>query len=273
LKPGRASESAMGSALLRAAHTQQDAGFRLLEDTLSASLLGPADKARPEAVISTWPPEVHRTWRLSHALRTRVAEDIAVDGLADGCRDYVLLGAGLDTFAWRHPRAGDFTVWEYDHPDTQSWKRAALRREGLAVPDNLRFVPIDLSTTPLDDLGTPALATWNWLGVTMYLSRTATETTLRHIAARRPGTTLVVNFAAPSGELDEVATATASAGSAAAAAGDEPLLARCTPDEARSLLYGAGFGTVTLLDENHLRRRWHVGPDFSLVDVIAVATV
>lgn len=273
MQPGRASETAMGSALLRAAHAQQDAGFRLLDDTLSASLLAPADRARPEAVMSAWPPDVHRTWRVSHALRTRIAEDVAVDGLAEGRRDYVLLGAGLDTFAWRHPRSGDFTVREYDHPDTQSWKRAALRRAGLPVPDNLRFVPVDLSTTALDELATPGLATWNWLGVTMYLTRAATEATLRHIATRRRGTTLVVNFAFKTGELDDVATATAAAGSAAVADCGEPLLARYTPDEARSLLHGSGFGTVDVLDENRLRRRWHVPPDFSPVDVLAVATV
>lgn len=273
MKPGRASESAMGSALLRAAHVHQDAPPRVLEDTLSASLLSRTDTARLETTMSAWSPEVRRTWRLSHALRTRVAEDSAVDGLTDGRRDYVLLGAGLDTFAWRHPLAGDFAVWEYDHPDTQSWKRAALQREGLGVPDNLRLVPVDLSTTSLDDLDTPALATWNWLGVTMYLPRTATETTLRHIASRRRGTTLVVNFAAPPDELNNLAAESTATASAAAADADEPLLARYTPAEARSLLYEVGFSTVTLLDENRLRRRWNVGDDFSLVDVIAVATV
>jgi methyltransferase (TIGR00027 family) len=119
--------------------------------------------------MADWPPAVREAFRVSHAVRARLAEDMAAAGLAAGRRDYVLLGAGLDSFAWRHPRAGEFTVWEIDHPDTQEWKRAALRRTGLAEPGNVRFVPADLSVTAIGDLGVPALATWNWLGVTMYL--------------------------------------------------------------------------------------------------------
>ena len=118
--------------------------------------------------MAAWPPVVRRALRVSHAVRARLAEDVAAAGLAAGRRDYVLLGAGLDTFAWRHPRARDFVVWEIDHPDTQAWKRAALRRAGLAEPANVRFVSADLSATAIGDLGTPARATWNWLGVTMY---------------------------------------------------------------------------------------------------------
>lgn len=93
MEAGKASRSAMGSGLPRAAHVRED-------------------RRRG----SWWTPLAGR-------------------------RDYVLLGAGLDTFAWRHPRAGDFVVWEIDHPDTQAWKRAALRRAGLAEPANVRFVP------------------------------------------------------------------------------------------------------------------------------------
>jgi methyltransferase (TIGR00027 family) len=194
MEAGKASRSAMGSGLLRAAHAREDPPPWVLEDTVAGRLLDAAEVAELQAEIAGWPPVVRQAFRVSHAVRARLAEDVAAAGLAAGRRDYVLLGAGLDTFAWRHPRASDFVVWEIDHPDTQAWKRAALRRAGLAEPANVRFVAADLSATAIGDLGTPARATWNWLGVTMNLQPEATAAALRAIAAGRAGTTLVVNF-------------------------------------------------------------------------------
>jgi methyltransferase (TIGR00027 family) len=132
MEAGKASRSAMGSALLRAAHVREDRPPWVFEDTLAGRLLDAAEVAELEASMAAWPPVVRRAFRVSHAVRARLAEDVATTGLAAGRRDYVLLGAGRDTFAWRHPRAGDFVVWEIDHPDTQACKRAALRRAGLA---------------------------------------------------------------------------------------------------------------------------------------------
>lgn len=85
--------------------------------------------------MAAWPPVVRRAFRVAHAVRARLAEDVAAAGLAAGGRDYVLLGAGLDTFAWRHPRAGDFVVWEIDHPDPGMEARgAAAGRAGPSRP-------------------------------------------------------------------------------------------------------------------------------------------
>ena len=149
MEAGKASRSAMGSGLLRAAHVREDAPPWVFEDTLARRMLSPAEVAELEAPMAAWPPVVRRAFRVSHAVRARLAEDVAVAGLAAGRRDYVLLGAGLDTFAWRHPRAGEFIVWEVDHPATQAWKRAALRRAGLPEPANVRFVPADLASTAI----------------------------------------------------------------------------------------------------------------------------
>ena len=135
----------MGSGLLRAAHVREDPPPWVFEDALAGQLLDAAEAAELEAEMAAWPPVVRRALRVSHAVRVRLAEDVAAAGLAAGRRHYVLLGAGLDTFAWRHPRADDFVVWEIDHPDTRAWKRAALRRAGLAEPANVRFVAADLS--------------------------------------------------------------------------------------------------------------------------------
>jgi len=145
MEAGKGSLSAMGSGLQRAAHVREDPPPWVFEDALAGQLLDAAEAAELEAEMAAWPPVVRRALRVSHAVRVRLAEDVAAAGLAAGRRHYVLLGAGLDTFAWRHPRAGEFVVWEIDHPDTRAWKRAALRRAGLAEPANVRFVAADLS--------------------------------------------------------------------------------------------------------------------------------
>jgi len=226
--------------------------------------------------MAAWPPAVRPAFRVSHAVRARLAEDVAAAGLAVGRRDYVLLGAGLDTFAWRHPRAGDFVIWEIDHPDTQAWKRAALRRTGLAEPANVRFVAADLSAAAIGDLETPTRATWNWLGVTMYLQPETTAAALRAIAAGRTGTTLVVNFLLAASTLDALGHAVRDSAGAAVMAAGEPVVAAYTRDEAADLLGEAGFGGIELFDADRLRDRYlRDRPDLPLpgTTLIAVATV
>ena len=266
----------MASALLRAAHVNRDAAPWVLHDAVSAQLV-PADQAAPlEAVMATWPGQVHAAVRVRHATRTRLAEDIATEGLAGGRGDYVLLGAGLDTFAWRHALADRFTVWELDHPDTQEWKRDALARAGLPAPPNVRFEPIDLTATDLAALPTPRRATWNWLGVTMYLPRAATGAALAAIASHQPGTTLIVDFNLTVDAQDELAAAVSAATGAALAGIDEPLTTTYTREEAVSLLQTAGFPQVTVWDAAALRARYFPQRD-DLPDhrasLIAVAVV
>jgi methyltransferase (TIGR00027 family) len=276
MEAGQASRSAMGSGLLRAAHVREDPPPWVFEDALAGRLLDAAEVAELEAPMAGWPPEVRQAFRVSHAVRARLAEDVAAAGLAAGRRDYVLLGAGLDTFAWRHPRADEFVVWEIDHPDTQAWKRAALRRAGLAEPANVRFVAADLSVTAIGDLGAPALATWNWLGVTMYLPAEATAAALRAIASGRTGTTLVVNFLLAAGRLDALGRAVRDATAPTVAAAGEPVVATYSRDEVAGLLSGAGFGGIELFDAGRLRDRYlRDRPDLPLpgTTVIAIATV
>ena len=266
----------MASALLRAAHVNLDPAPWVLHDTVSAQLV-PADQAAPlETVMAAWPGVVHAAVRVRHAARTRVAEDVATEGLGMGRSDYVLLGAGLDSFAWRHSFADRFTVWEFDHPDTQEWKRDALARAALPVMPNVRFEPIDLTATDLARLPTPRRATWNWLGVTMYLPRAATAAALGAIASHQPGTTLIVDFNLTVDTRDELAAAVSAATGAALAGIDEPLTTTYTREEAASLLYAAGFAQVTVWDAAAVRARYFPRRD-DLPDhrasLIAVAVV
>ena len=275
MEAGKASRSAMGSALLRAAHLREDPPPWVFEDTLAGRLLDAAEVAELEARMAAWPLVARRALRVSHAVRARLAEDVAAAGLAAGRRDYVLLGAGLDTFAWRHPRADDFVVWEIDHPDTQAWKRAALRRAGLAEPANVRFVAADLSAAAIGDLGTPARTIWNWLDVTMYLPPETTASALRATAGRT-GTTLVINFLLAACPLDALGHAVRDSAAAAVTAAGEPVAATYTRDEAADLLGEAGFGGIELFDAGRLRDRYLSDrPDLPLpgTTLIAVATV
>ena len=173
-------------------------------------------------------------------------------------------------------RAGEFVVWEIDHPDTRAWKRAALRRAGLAEPANVRFVAADLSAAAIGDLGTPARATWNWLGVTMYLQPETTAGALRAIAGGRTGTTLVVNFLLAASTLDALGHAVRDSAAAAVTAAGEPVVAAYTRDEAADLLGEAGFGGIELFDADRLRDRYmRHRSDLPLpgTTLIAVATV
>ena len=161
-----------------------DAPPWILEDRLARPIVGEAFYEASEAVTATWSPDLFAAFRAHFTVRARLAEDVAVDGLDDERTNYVLLGAGADTFAWRHPQAAAFTIWEIDHPASQAWKRDALTRMGLVEPVNIRLIAVDLAAVSLETLDLPARATWNWLGVTQYLDKRATESVLSAIAAQ-----------------------------------------------------------------------------------------
>ena len=285
------SRTAMGSAVLRAAHMREDAPPWVLEDNMSERLLDRRSREAVRAEIAQWAPEVRAAFRLAHAVRSRLAEDTAVAGLAAHRRDYVLLGAGLDTFAWRHPEAGRFRIWEIDHPATQRWKRRALaerqlgerqlgeRQLGerqLGEPANVRFVPVDLAALPLGAIETPFSATWNWLGVTMYLERAVTEQVLRVIAQRGIGTTLVVNFLLADDETDDFTHAVQATAAEVVRREGEPIRAAYTRIGCADLLERTGFSSITVFDAAALKERYFPHrhdlrlPDSTLVCVARV---
>jgi methyltransferase (TIGR00027 family) len=246
----------MGSAVLRAMHRRHDPAPWVLEDTVSEELLSPEERSLVEAEIARWAPEVQAGFRIAHAVRTRLAEDLAVAGLGAGRSTYVLLGAGLDTFAWRHPRAAELSVWEIDHPATQGWKRAALARAGRAEPPNVTFVPLDLSQASLRGLALASPATWSWMGVSMYLTPEVAAATLAAMARYGPGTTLAANFLLSHLAGDRVAERMQMTSEATVRAVGEPVVARYDPEEFKAMLHTAGFHRVELLDGATLSRRY-----------------
>jgi methyltransferase (TIGR00027 family) len=209
-------------------------------------------------------------------VRTRLAEDTAVEGLTTGHRRYVLLGAGLDSFAWRHPQARTFEVVEVDHPSTQVWKRRRLAARGLGEPPHVRFEPVDLSRSAARLPTGLAPATWSWLGVTMYLDPSAVRRVLRQIAEEPKGSTLVVNFLLAEEALDGRATAVRAASRQTVAEAGEPVRSTYTHRQCEELLAAAGFDAIELLDAEALARRYSTGrPEWRLpaTTLIAVARV
>jgi methyltransferase (TIGR00027 family) len=196
---GQASRTAERVALERAAHQLLDTPH-VIEDALAIRLL--SGEHRDQLLAH---PEQHdrspmsRPTRAIVVVRTRIAEDELV---ASGATQYVLLGAGLDTFAYRNPHP-DVRVFEVDHPATQSLKRDRLAAAGIAVPATLTFAPCDFSRDKLADAlaaagfdrGRPAV--FAWLGVVMYLDYTDVVDTLRYIASMPPRSAVVFDYAQP----------------------------------------------------------------------------
>jgi methyltransferase (TIGR00027 family) len=140
-----------------------------------------------------------RRIRANFLLRSRQAEDSLAEAVARGVKQYVVLGAGLDTFAYRQPTwAKNIRIVEIDHPASQYFKIECLRNRGVFIPSNLHFQPVDFRTETLSEklAATPLAKTEpifvSWLGVTQYLSSEAIEGTLRAVASWQGGSEIVL---------------------------------------------------------------------------------
>jgi len=167
-----------------------------------------------------------------------------------GVTQYVILGAGLDSFAYRTPHAGRLRVFEVDHPATQDWKRRALAAAKVTVPDGVTFVPANLAADSLAgplaaagfDAAAPALV--SWLGVTMYLTRGAVGQTLAAIGGFAPGTEVIADYMLPEDMRDEAGAVYGTLVAQASAERGEPWLSSFAPGEMTDLARRSGFGTV-----------------------------
>ena len=181
--------------------------------------------------------------------RSRLAEDVL---RRSGAVQYIVLGAGLDTFAYR---SAGIRVFEVDHPGMQRWKRAALAAAGIAEPPQVRFVPADLSAGALVpaltaagfDQAAPAVVAW--LGVSMYLDLAAIEATLAALAGLAPGSELVLDYMLPAGHRDKAGDLYVELIAAAAAEHGEPWQTFLTPDEMTALLTRHGFTRTEQLSQ------------------------
>ena len=193
------SRTAMRVAMRRAAHQLFDCP-PVLDDPLAVRIIGPEALRRAEG--SDQDSGYARTARAFMAVRSRFAEDALGRAVERGTGQYVVLGAGLDTFAYRSPFPA-LRDFEVDHPATQAWKRRKLSAASIEPPSTLTLVPVDFEHEVLADrleaagFRRDAPAFFTWLGVTMYLTESAIDATLRFIASTPPGGGVALDYLAP----------------------------------------------------------------------------
>jgi methyltransferase (TIGR00027 family) len=198
---GRASTTAIGTALMRAVHTRLDSPA-LIEDPWGDRLGFAGEREAVQARAGA--PDLDAILRAHPSygtviMRARYTEDRLADAVRAGVRQYVIVGAGMDSFALRRPQfAHELEIFEVDHPSTQELKIERLAAYGIALPAGLHLVSADLSETRLDDAlaGSPVRrerpSFFSWLGVTGYLTREANLDTLTAIASCAPAGSEVV---------------------------------------------------------------------------------
>jgi methyltransferase (TIGR00027 family) len=200
----KASHTALSTAYLRAAHQLLDAPPHILEDPIAVMLLGPTALKRIRDKTESYQTTERRALRAHVVLRSRFAEHRLAASLGRGVKQYVILGAGFDTFALRQPTwAQSLQIFELDHEATQKEKYSRMITAGFAMPQNAHFAAIDFEHETLGhglqkcpiSLVEPTF--FSWLGVTMYLKDDAIDAVLRSVAAFPAGSEIILTFALP----------------------------------------------------------------------------
>ena len=256
--------TAVRVALWRALHVEIDPPPHVLEDGIGLQMVAPGDgwRARPDM-----DPDGTRGFRASIVARARFIEDLVAEQAGRGVSQYVLLGAGLDTFAQRRPEiASRMRVFEVDQPGPQAWKRQRLTELGFGVPDWLRLVPVNfeqngswwqqLAVAGFDP-GQPAVVAST--GVSMYLSKDATAATLRQLAGLAPGSTLAMTFLLPRDLLGDADRAGLQAADQGARASGTPFVSFYAPQEMLAMAREAGFAGVQHVSGASLGERYFAG--------------
>lgn len=255
--------TAVRVALWRALHALADAPPHVLVDEVGLRLAAPGEGWRDRPDMSPFT----RSFRASIVARGRFIEDLVAEQVERGVGQYVILGAGLDTFAQRRPDlASRLDVYEVDKPGPQAWKRRRLAELDLEVPATLRFVPVDfeagepwwerLAAAGFDARRPAVVAS---AGVSMYLTREAIAATLRQVAGLAPGTTLAMTFLLPFELADpEVRPGLQRAADGARASGT-PFLSFFRPEALLALAREAGFREVRHVSADGLAERYFAG--------------
>jgi methyltransferase (TIGR00027 family) len=236
-----------------------------MDDYLALELAGPEGLALRERLRAELPGPYLLAFSRWVCARARFPEDIVERATASGVSQYVILGAGLDSFVYRRDDLLDrLRVFEVDHPATQPWKRRRLTELGIAAPAALVFAPVDFERQTLRDGLAAAgfdfaqLAVFSWIGVTMYLTLDAIQTTLATMAQCRAGTRVVLSYNQPPG-LEGLTAQIAAAFAGLAVGLGEPFVSRFLPGEIEQLLRGHGFGEIADFGPQEARAAYFQG--------------
>lgn len=254
-----ASQTALGTAYLRAAHQLFDGEPKLLDDPFAVTLLGPDTSARIQENADAYRSPIAESLRAHVVLRSRFAEDRLAEAVGRGITQYILLGAGLDTFAFRQPSwAQSLRIVEIDHQQTQRLKRQLMDAADLTTPANVSYLSIDFERESLQEcllrheiaLDEPTF--FSWLGVTMYLHEPAVDAVLRFVTGFPSGSEIVLTFAQPPDEKSDGIAWTA----ARAAAMNEPMVSFFTPAAMEIKLRRARFSSIDFLSPKESEIRY-----------------
>ena len=246
----------------RASHQLLDEP-RLLDDPFALRILG----ARTEAELRADPQALNRhagdlALRAFVVVRSRIAEDALAAAVAAGIRQYVVLGAGLDTFAYRNPFP-ELRVFEVDFPATQTWKRHRLETAGIPIPPTLTFVPVDFERQRLSDelrhagFAADRPAWFSWLGVTPYLEHATILSTFRDIASLAgAGGGVVLDYGVEPSLLTLGQRMAVRAVAARVRLGGEPFKSYFTPEGIAADLRATGFEAIDDLSPAEINARY-----------------
>lgn len=253
--------SAVRVALWRALHVQSDPPPHVLNDEIGLKLAAPDDgwRSRPDM-----DPQRTSLFRASIVARARFIEDLVEERFTHGVAQYIILGAGLDTFAQRKPEiASRLMVFEVDQPGPQAWKRQRLIDLGFGIPDWLRLVPVDFEAGDSwwkqvaaagFDASRPAIVAST--GVSMYLTKEAITATLRQVAELAPGSVLGMSFLLPLELADPAVRHGLEMAEKGARASGTPFISFFTPPEIMTLAREAGFKEVQHISAAALAQRY-----------------
>jgi len=256
------SKTALRVALRRAAHQVHDARPLVFDDPLAVKILGPEFAEEIKRTPAAEKRPFSAALRAFMVCRARFAEDVLAEGVrTDGARQYVVLGAGLDTFAYRNKFAG-VRVFEVDHPATQAWKRERLHAAKIAVPESMQLVAVDFETMSLRqellragfDFNVPAVVAW--LGVVPYLTAEGFAATMRVLERMAPGSSVVFDYSQPREVLPAVEQLMLDSISARVAQAGEPFQLFFTPEQLAEELRHYGWRVMEDLDGKGLNARY-----------------
>lgn len=266
------SQTALATAYMRAAHQVLDQPPLLFADPLAVAVLGTGAAERIAAEARFRTPEA-RLLRSHVVLRSRFTEDRLAAAVARGVTQYVVLGAGLDTFAFRQPSwAQRFRVFEIDHPATHHFKKATLAGAGIQVPQNVTLGAVDSTRESLSEglarsgVALDAPTFFSWLGVTMYLPRPAVVAAVAAMGRFGSGSEVVLTFMPPQpvAAQNDGAGARIAAVAALAASVGEPMISFFEESEVVEMLRAAGFGETYLLTPAEAQSRYFTGESIDL---------
>ncbi len=278
MEEGRPSSTAVAAAMMHAAHLLWDDELKILKDELALGLSDIGDEATLRATLDAMLTEmqqdstpefaqaVFRHFRAMAVLRSRYVEDELAQALSRRVTQYVILGAGFDSFAYRRrDLAGVVQVFEVDHPVSQQGKLDRLQALQVELPPNLRFVALDFEKHALVDglraggyrMEEPAF--FSWLGVTQYLTEAAVYRTLQEVASLAVGTEIVFMYVVPAAMLDDENQRLLTVSTSSSAARGEPWLSFFEPARLAARVKELGFAEVWDLGPEEANARYFAG--------------